>query len=104
MEAIIKQNLGIDIPNYPDEGCEVATIYLGYQSHCLECSFERCYWDLEKEERFLFRKQHRGELPSDEEIYKMNQTMTQTLIAREYKVHTGAIKWAIKRYEKQMNG
>jgi len=38
-------NLGIDIPDYPDEGCRKATEHQGEQSHCLNCPFTRCTYD-----------------------------------------------------------
>ncbi len=30
------------LPAYLDRGCPRATDYLGVQSHCVECPFERC--------------------------------------------------------------
>lgn len=39
----------LDLPpeycHYRDEGCELATAYLGYQSRCSECPFPRCIYD-----------------------------------------------------------
>jgi len=39
----------LDLPpeyhHYQDEGCEVATTYLGHQSSCLNCPFPKCIYD-----------------------------------------------------------
>ena len=39
----------LDLPpeyhHYRDEGCEVATAYLGHQSSCLNCPFSKCIYD-----------------------------------------------------------
>ena len=39
----------LDLPpeycHYRDEGCELATVYLGYQSHCSECPFPKCIYE-----------------------------------------------------------
>ena len=39
----------LDLPpeycHYRDEGCEVATAYLGHQSRCSECPFPKCIYD-----------------------------------------------------------
>ena len=39
----------LDLPpeysHYRDEGCELATSYLGHQSHCSECPFPKCIFE-----------------------------------------------------------
>ncbi len=39
----------LDLPpeycHYRDEGCELATAHLGYQSHCSVCPFPRCLYE-----------------------------------------------------------
>jgi len=39
----------LDLPpeycHYRDEGCEMATAYLGYKSHCSECPFLKCIYE-----------------------------------------------------------
>jgi len=38
-EAPVELDLPPEYCHYRDEGCEMATAYLGYQSHCSECPF-----------------------------------------------------------------
>jgi len=42
-------NHQLDLPpeycRYQDDGCELATAYLGHKSSCLNCPFERCIYD-----------------------------------------------------------
>ena len=42
-------NNELDLPpeyhHYRDEGCEMASVYLGYQSSCLNCPFPKCVYD-----------------------------------------------------------
>jgi len=39
----------LDLPpeycHYRDEGCELATAYLGRQSHCSQCPFPKCIYE-----------------------------------------------------------
>ena len=42
-------NSELDLPpeycHYRDDGCELATAYLGHKSSCLSCPFTRCIYD-----------------------------------------------------------
>ena len=48
----LAETVGTDEPDLPpeychyrDEGCEVATAYLGRQSYCSECPFPKCIYE-----------------------------------------------------------
>lgn len=78
-----------------DSGCEVATKYLGYQSHCLECPFPECVEDNPKQRPLSSTKRHR-----DEEIesrWKRGEDIKD--LAVEFAVSTRTIQRAIKGME-----
>ena len=43
--ASIELDLPPEYCHYRDEGCEVATVCCGHQSHCAECPFPRCIYE-----------------------------------------------------------
>lgn len=52
-----------DAKNYSgaDSGCEQATDYIGYQSSCLSCPFEKCLLDEARVGISKFKKRTRNE-------------------------------------------
>ncbi len=54
----------LDLPpeycHYRDDGCELATAYLGYKSSCLNCPFPKCIYDQSRgRQRWLKRQRNR---------------------------------------------
>ena len=49
MESEQVDGIGLDLPpeycRYQDDGCELATDYLGHKSSCLNCPFAKCIYD-----------------------------------------------------------
>ena len=49
LEPIDEIDMEMDLPpefcRYHDDGCELATTYLGAKSSCLNCPFSRCVYD-----------------------------------------------------------
>jgi len=49
MELEPTNGIEMDLPpeycHYQDDGCELATAYLGDRSSCLKCPFNRCVYD-----------------------------------------------------------
>lgn len=45
LEAPVELDLLPEYCHYRDEGCDLATAYLGYESHCSECPFPKCIYE-----------------------------------------------------------
>ena len=45
LEAPVELDLPPEYCRYRDEGCELATAYLGYQSHCSACPLPKCIYE-----------------------------------------------------------
>lgn len=61
-EKIQTKKYPTDSENYvkPDSGCELASIYLGKQSWCGDCPFNKCYLELPLAERYSFSRKIRA--------------------------------------------
>ncbi len=107
MDAEKVNNLGddddhqADLPpefcHYHDEGCELATAHLGYQSSCLECPFPQCIYD----ERG--GRQRRAKRLRDQEIARLFHTEGKGLkeLAGTFGVSQRTIQRALKKVKNE---
>jgi len=92
-----KELLPADLPpeycHYRDEGCAVATTYLGHQSHCAECPFPRCIYEEP------WGKQHRIKRLRDKEIVRQFTTEGKGVneLALSFNVSQRTIQRVLKR-------
>ena len=90
-------NNELDLPpeyhHYRDEGCEMASAHLGYQSSCLNCPFPKCVYDQyggkqrwlnQLRDREMVRLFNNGEKGIKElaQIFGVSQRTTQRAIKR----------------------
>ena len=91
----------LDLPpeyhHYQDEGCEVATAYLGRQSSCLNCPFSKCIYDQHGgKQRWLKRLR-------DEEMVRLFTTEAKKIkeLALIFGVSQRTVQRALKRGENE---
>jgi hypothetical protein len=87
----------LDLPpehcHYQDEGCELATAYLGHQSHCSKCPFPECIYDEPR------GKQRWSKRLRDEEIVRQFTTEGKGIkeLALTFNISQRTVQRALKR-------
>ena len=83
------------IPGYPDGGCSAATDFLGHQSSCLSCPFNRCIDDLKAIDRNLLRRK-----TAIETAYKLRDDgkTTYTIASKVNAAQSTVQGWLTHRY------
>jgi hypothetical protein len=92
-EAQVQLDLPPEYCHYRDEGCELATAYLGYQSCCSECPFPGCIYDEPR------GRQRREKRLRDKEIMKQFTTGGKGLreLALTFNISQRTVQRVLKR-------
>jgi len=101
MEPEQSDCVGLDLPpeycRYQDDGCELATNYLGHKSSCLDCPFTRCIHDEPR------GKQHHIKRSRDSEIVNLFKSEGKGVkeLALMFDVSQRTVQRALKRSENE---
>jgi len=90
----------LDLPpeycHYQDDGCELATAYLGYKSSCLNCPFPKCIYDQPRGRQHWLKRQR------DREIVRLFNVEGKRVkeLALSFGVSQRTVQRALKRAKK----
>ena len=89
----IKLDLPPEYCHYRDDGCELATAYLGYKSSCLNCPFPKCIYDQSRGRQCWLKRQR------DREIVRLFTTEGEGVkeLALSFGISQRTVQRALKR-------